>query len=640
MSRWSPALVAVPLVLVLGLVAQAEQVSGPARAGLRVRFEAATTASVQPGQHGGTLVADAEGLWVAERVSGVLVRADLDGRVIASLSLHPGLGELIHDPAHALLFVADRAADRVLRIGGAKPGEITIAGELAIREPHGLALTPDGATLLVTSVADHRLVAIDTASLEVRWQVELLPEPRGVAVSPDGTRAIVGFLSSGALAEIDLASAGKSLRWHALDPRDQVEVERAEDAWEEEIFVMTLEEPHSRFEVPNDIGRRHARNSFAVGFLGDVAIAAHQVATPQIERRPQVGRSDSYGGGAQDVPPITYALAHVQPAEVGSNPAFSLAIGVDQPRALHWDAGRDMLYVGGYGDDLVQAFATGSNTASFEWSVALDEGCGVDGLASAPDGKGLWVHCELTRSLIRVGFVDQAQTKLAKSRDWLRSPELAASPRSPEAERGAELFRRNGDTRISGGGVLACANCHPEGRSDGLSWRLGKSILQTPLLAGRVIDTAPYKWDGQDADLRASIRHTIERLGGVPGEIRRSELAAIEAYLLSLTPPRAPSVGDEAGRARGQAVFEQECSGCHAGERGTDQNQHELATSLGKVDTPSLIGLAHTAPYYHDGSATDLRTLLDDRATIHDMTDTSGLSPAQRQDLVTYLESL
>jgi mono/diheme cytochrome c family protein len=155
-----------------------------------------------------------------------------------------------------------------------------------------------------------------------------------------------------------------------------------------------------------------------------------------------------------------------------------------------------------------------------------------------------------------------------------------------------------------------------------------------------VVDTAPYKWDGTDLDLRASIKHTIERLGGESGQMRRSEIAAIEAYLLSLSAPRPPSVRDAEALARGQAVFEKECSGCHAGDRTTDRTQHALTTSLGNVDTPSLAGLAHTAPYYHDGSATDLRTLLDDRATIHDMTDTSGLSAAQRQDLVSYLESL
>jgi cytochrome c peroxidase len=88
-------------------------------------------------------------------------------------------------------------------------------------------------------------------------------------------------------------------------------------------------------------------------------------------------------------------------------------------------------------------------------------------------------------------------------------------------------------------------------------------------------------------------------------------------------------------------VFEQAgCDACHSGELLTDAQQYALDTSLRSVDTPSLIGLAHSRPYFHDGSAPDLWTLLTDRGTVHDMADTSELSDAQLHDLVAYLESL
>ncbi len=634
MPRWSSILVTACLALSLGLIAQAEVPDTP-RAALRIRFEvpAPSTPPTQrpPAFQGGTIAIDDEGLWVAERVPGVLIRTDLDGRPKATLSLHPGLGQLVLDPERDTVFVADRAGDRVLRIASSDGGQPTIAGELEIHEPYGLALTADGKTLLITSIADHQLLAIDAAEFEIRWRVDLLPEPRGVAVSPDGNRAVVGFLSSGALAEVDLRGAGRELRWHALDPRDPVDHDVGDG--------RTLEEANSRFEVPNDIGRRHARNVFAVAFIGDVVVAPHQVATPQLERRPGFGRRDSYGGGSHRAGPIAYRIARIDPPpQLGASEPDFADLFVDQPRALAWDVERDLLYVGGYGNDGVQMIEKASQANNrVVWEEKLEKTCGIDGLAATPDGTGLWVHCELTRSLVRIGL-DGNDTR--PKQEWLQGGELVASSRSPEADWGAELFRRNGDERISGGGLLACSNCHPEGRSDGLSWRLGKSILQTPMLAGRLAATAPYKWDGQDEDLRVSIRHTVERLGGIARDLQRAELAALIDYMLSLPPPRAPTVRDAEAVARGKAVFEQECSGCHAGEHTTDQTQHALTTPLGTVDTPSLRGLAHTAPYYHDGSATDLRTLLDDRATIHDMTDTSGLSEAQRSDLVAYLESL
>jgi cytochrome c peroxidase len=61
---------------------------------------------------------------------------------------------------------------------------------------------------------------------------------------------------------------------------------------------------------------------------------------------------------------------------------------------------------------------------------------------------------------------------------------------------------------------------------------------------------------------------------------------------------------------------------------------------MDNVDTPSLIGLAASAPYYHDGSAATLEALLADRGLVHGMADASELSDAQIADLVAYLETL
>jgi sugar lactone lactonase YvrE len=613
----------------LGMLAQ------PARGqrSATVRFPDAEVFAAQPGQHGSTIVVDHEGTWVVERVAGVLVRTDLEGRPRASLSLQPGLGELIAAPRG--VFVADRMGDRVLAVAQGEGGEPSITGEVAVREPYGLALSPDGATLLVTSVADHELVQLDAATLTPIRRVELRAEPRGVAISPDGTRAIVGFLSSGALAEIELASG--TLRWHALDPRDEIGFEKL-DFCGEEIEVALLEEPPSRFEVPNDTGRRFARSSFALAFAGDQPLVAHAISTPQMKRKPKLDARDSYGGGGADegLGPLAFVVTRVSAGKLGSASLERMHLRGAQPRAIATFGAQ--LAVGGYGDDVIDLISLSTKDHSFaQGIVVVGSKCGIDGLAFAPDGSSLWVHCELSRSLVRIGLAD---AQVQREREWLRTPELAASPRGKQVEAGAELFRRSGDARLSEGGALACASCHPEGRSDGLSWRLGKSILQTPMLAGRVVDTAPYKWDGQDDSLRASVRHTIERLGGMPDEVRASERDAIVAYLQWLPAPRSPTVDDGEALARGREVFERECSSCHAGARLSDGAQHGLATSLELADTPSLIGLAHTAPYYHDGSAIDLATLIDDRATIHDMADTSKLDARAREDLVTYLESL
>jgi cytochrome c peroxidase len=72
----------------------------------------------------------------------------------------------------------------------------------------------------------------------------------------------------------------------------------------------------------------------------------------------------------------------------------------------------------------------------------------------------------------------------------------------------------------------------------------------------------------------------------------------------------------------------------------SDQEQHAFGGDLAKADTPSLVGLARSAPYYHDGSAATLEALVAERAAVHGMAEMTPLTPAQRADLVAFLRSL
>jgi mono/diheme cytochrome c family protein len=588
------------------------------------------------GSHGSTIIADTRGLLIAERSVGAVIRADREGRALASLPMSPNLGELVHDGAN-MVFVADRGGNRVVRIA---PGDVAgqglaETGSIFVREPHGLALTPDGEMLLVTSVANHELLAFATATLELRWRVPLAPEPRPVAVSPDGAVAVVGFLSSGALAIVELTTPEPRVSWRALDPRDHLDIEIREidggekyGRWRD--VDVNLVESRSRFRVPVETGRRYVRNVAALHFSPDGLVAAHQIAIPQIERMPDGKDSRSYGGGDRAVEPIVHQVSFVSdPGLLGSG-VTRRALRISQPHAIAHDRVGNM-FIGGLGDDHIVMFHDYGSRL-----IELPARCGIDGLAT--DEITLWIHCGAARNILKAHVM---RDKDGPTLGFTSLPELAKDPRSELVARGADLFVSD-DWRFSGSG-LACANCHPEGRSDGLSWRLGPEILQTPILAGRVGDTAPYKWTGQDTTLHSSFRQTIKRLGGRPTEIELDELDALAAYLESLPPPvsRDVPVPDPEAAARGRALFEEQaCDACHDGPKLTDGSQHRFATRLKRVDTPSLLGVGHSSPYYHDGSAQDLWALLTDKASVHDMADTSGLSDSQLRDLIAYLEGL
>jgi cytochrome c553 len=596
------------------------------------------------GSHGGTVTVDGEGLLILDRDTGKLVRSDRAGQVSASLSFGSWAGELVRDGASEFAYVADRSNHRVVRVRAA--GTLEVVDNAKVREPHGLALSPDGATLYVTSVADHQLVALDTETMQPRWRVELAAEPRGVAVSASGTTAIVGFLATGAVASVDLGASGRpSVSYIGLDPAQRLPdpftgMPLQPQAQQAELATSKTAKPS--IADTQDLGLRFARNTYAVGFIGDeIAIAPHQLSAPHL---PSAGGSEleTYGGGGGFTAPITHRMAMIA-SEDRFAPATAFAqIGVHQPRALAYDPSSDTLYLAGYGNDEIMALAEASRASiHLSWVRTVDgaEACGPDGLAVA--GEQLFVHCELSRSLVTFELGEVATLGVPGVH---ASPAIGPSTRSAAAQRGAELFRRGQDPRLSVGGFMACGSCHAEGRTDGLSWRIEGHNLQTPMLSGRLVGTHPFKWDGQDADLPTSLSATVGRLGG--SGLSASEVSDLQAFLESLPQPVPPSPRASAGAdaiARGQALFESSeaaCSACHSGPGLADGVQHELETNIGKVDTPSLIGLAHTAPYYHDGSARTLRALLTNKGSIHDMGATAHLDSAEIDDLIAYLESL
>src|SRR4029077_15456795 len=101
-----------------------------------------------------------------------------------------------------------------------------------------------------------------------------------------------------------------------------------------------------------------------------------------------------------------------------------------------------------------------------------------------------------------------------------------------------------------------------------------------------------------------------------------------------------PAAG--AGRvARGKKLFDGEgCRSCHDGPAYTDRQRHKLVGTLRESDTPSLVGVAARAPYFHDGSAATLEALLRDRGAVHGMADTARLTAPQIADLTAFLDTL
>lgn len=571
------------------------------------------------------------GAVVIDPDSGMLVRTDGNGDTKAELKLAPGAAQLVVDRARDRAFVTDRASDRIVVVSLADGGLRQVDSFSTRAEPFGLALTPDGKTLLVTTVADHTLTGFDVATGMPRWELELGPEPRGVAVSPQGHEAMVTFLTTGAVARVDLSRAQPRMSFVSLDPG---------------VRSLDMSNPGAVVDPLSDEGKSFVRNAFAVSYVGhNIAVVPHQLSTPHLATSEFESEASGYGGGNGFTPPIVHRLAFLATPDAGEAGAVKTAMAttnLHQPRALAYDGRSDTLYVAGFGSDNVMAVANVSQAsvhATWQMHVPVAGGaCGPEGLAVDPDDGHVLVFCGLTRRVVRLAG-DPASpnppTVVAHSN------ELASSRLSPEGQRGRELFRRGNAAEISSFGAMACASCHAETRADGLSWRLQGKNLQTPFLAGRIAGAHPFKWDGKDPNIQASLTNTVQRLGGFG--INKQQAAELAEFLESVEPPRAPTVEDPAAVARGKELFDSDTTGCltcHNGPLMTDQMQYDLDTDLEEVDTPSLVGLANSAPYYHDGSAQTLEALLRGNASIHGMGRIAKLDDGQISDLVQYLETL
>ena len=183
--------------------------------------------------------------------------------------------------------------------------------------------------------------------------------------------------------------------------------------------------------------------------------------------------------------------------------------------------------------------------------------------------------------------------------------------------------------------------------------------LDIPSLRGLRF-TGPYGRDGRFASLRDFTRNVIvNEFGGQ--EPTPFMLDALVAYMLEfdflpnsmLRPDGHLTEAAPEAAQRGEAIFnrpfvglaDRSCASCHVPDANfLDRQAHDIGSvapayegaRAGALDTPTLLGTAYTAPYYHDGSLPTLAAVVD----WFDETKSLGLTEAERADLTAYLETV
>jgi mono/diheme cytochrome c family protein len=359
---------------------------------------------------------------------------------------------------------------------------------------------------------------------------------------------------------------------------------------------------------------------------------------------------------AQDVPGIDGALADV----------------VSGPRALAFTPdGRFAVVVDQASEDVLVVDAEAHVQRSLVRPVP---GHLLEGLAMSSDGHTVYLDERGSGDVAVLTLDDAGQAQV----DGAPIARLVSDPMPSQLRLGQRLFfSANSDVfPITTNHWVACATCLPEGRSDAVTWLFEEGPRDTPSNAGGTRGTG-FLMRGAERRRVQDYWVTINVEQG--GHFRPDDpvaqplLDALAAFVdFGLPAPVAPAT-DPALVAKGKALFERAdvaCATCHFGPRLTDSGRGNLGLDLSghlelhdvgtcvttgfadaahqdvdgnpreacQFDTPSLVGLAASPPYLHDGSAATLMDVL--TQTRGKMGDVRSLNDDELAALVEYLRSL
>ena len=583
--------------------------------------------------------------------------------------------------------------------------------------PDDMAISPDGKRLYVVCGQTDELVVVDRASQAVAGRVPVGRVPRGVAISADGSRVYVANSWSDTVSEVDAGSlkvlrnlrAGFEPTGVALDPSgflyvanrlgndiSVIDLKSGLDArrlvagsgasWMTasgpQVFVTHIypNRGHFRSQPESEITQIDTRSQtvvsrlrlhnaagvFHVALSGDGRLGIATLMRPKnliplahVEHGWAFGSAialfgEDIGGAA----PVQLPMDEIESF-------FSLPFGVvisrDKSRAYVSASGSDEVAILDLRKLVEAARAPGAAelandlSASARYVVArVPVGRNPRSIVLSPDGGTLYVANRLDDS---ISVMETARGEV------IATIPLGAPAELTNIRRGERLFYTS---KRAFGNQFGCANCHIDSTFDGLSWDLEPDGFGVDIVENRALEdigeTAPYKWNGGNADLQTECGPRTERFFFRSEGFRGADLEDLVSYIKSLplrpNRYRLPDGELTPAQERGVAIFERtrkkdgtpipdelQCFVCHSGPFFTNQAMVDVGTGKPtdrspKVDVPQLTNVVYSAPYLHDGSARTLEEIW----TVFNPHDkhgvTNDLTKDELNDLIEYLKTL
>lgn len=622
-----------------------------------------TPGEERPAYSGHPMALAGTSLLIVDDINGTLVRMDAQTlQVQATIPLGNRPYHVVTDGTHAWVTVRDpgHVAKVSLQDG-------TVETFAVGAEPTGLALSPDGQSLLVALAGTSELVSLRASDFAELDRAQIDHRPTAVAISSELHVAVVHQNSPMATFELDtqggLRKQGKAALNRDFATGEPVFATRA---------VSAAPDPETGGVAAVHVTVRPGAEAVSVAATL-ASLEGADAESCNVTHAAAGGYGSGSGGSTFAIPkraPATVAIS--APASFSSDlfefgqsvTSQDPAEAIDQPADIAFHPTLKLAAVVGTGTDNLVFLDTFHATVS---AVAhFSDFSAPRAVVLAPTGELAWV---LLGNDLAVAVVDllplqtndsfqQAPTELHVAA--VSSP-YAVDPSPDGVQKGRRLFFNATNPRVSARSHFACATCHVEGADDQQVWFVTDGPRQTPILANRVENTGPFNWKGSQAVLQNNMVDTVHRMGGQG--LRADELAALEQFIVhGLHGPANPNLSPQGltkQQKRGQMLFEDAqvgCAGCHTPGLGTDGRQHDVGTSTstdeetalirgdpekgGRFNTPSLVGLWRSAPYFHDGSAETLGDVLRLTSNVGKMGDTSTLTIDDRLALIAYLLTL
>lgn len=530
-----------------------------------------------------------------------------------SVAARPGSSEVwVVDSIESCVSVVDpalAAVVRTIRVGA---------------EPHGIVFTTNGDRAYVTCSAAERVDVVSTSSYRV---VNSIPIP---AKSPRG----IAYLNGKAYVASFHSGNGTAPRGTAGDPDAVETIGRptlpAENPLpDSDLFVITTKSnpAHDRVDLSATVSgigtilfNVHVRpgtrqlwipNTEALNadHRGQVNFVAGQFVSNRITIVDTTGRN----------PPRIIDLDAIAPPDRKCS----------QPGYVEFDPVVPLVYVAGYGNDLVAVLRIGPGP-SLTWEGSIDlpsvagypRGTGPRACLVSPDRSALVVFNRNDSSVSRI-----PRASLPSGSGWnFTAPtpvSLGLDLSSGFVRLGRHLFT---NARFSASQTTSCASCHVDGHTDGMVWDLSNYLdpegtpddqLAFPLdekgplvtqSVRRMEDASPYHWRGEIRSTNGFQQAFIDLFEHTSNGTLQTigpDFQYLRRYLdvLAYPPnPRQPLARRLTGPAQiGEDLFRNlpvqgslTCAACHMLPTGS--SGEIVAESVGGVissaDVPSLRGVA------------------------------------------------